>query len=97
MQTVSDVKVLQDYRVWLKFSDGVSGELDLSYILRFKGPFLPLRDPDQFARAFADPESGTICWPNGADLDPLVLYSKVTGKPIPWAEPETPDGKTAAR
>jgi len=25
---------------------------------------------------------GTICWPNDADWDPLVLYSLVTGRPI---------------
>ena len=29
------------------------------------------------------PELGTIGWPNDVDLDPVVLYSLVTGKPIP--------------
>lgn len=34
-----------------------------------------------------NPELGTICWPNEADLDPDVLYSMVTGEPLPRLEP----------
>ncbi|HEX9943450.1 MAG TPA: hypothetical protein VGG03_15655 [Thermoanaerobaculia bacterium] len=29
-----------------------------------------------------EPDSSTICWSNGADLDPDVLYAEITGKPI---------------
>jgi hypothetical protein len=35
---------------------------------------VPLRDPDYFAQVQVDPEAGTIVWPNGVDLDPLVLH-----------------------
>jgi hypothetical protein len=36
-----------------------------------------------FAAVRVDPELGTICWPNGADLDPDVLYALVRGEPAP--------------
>lgn len=70
------------YRIWLQFQDGVEGELDLEPRLSFQGVFAPLRDPAYFARVRVNPELGTICWPNDADWDPLVLYSLVTGRPI---------------
>ncbi len=39
------------------------------------GPaFDPLADPDFFAQVRVDDELGTVVWPNGADLDPLVLH-----------------------
>jgi hypothetical protein len=41
-----------------------------------------LKDGREFAKVRVDPELGTIVWPNGADLDPDVLYAEITGKPI---------------
>ncbi len=60
----------------------MEGEVDLEPLLSFQGVFAPLRDPAYFARVRVNPGLGTICWPNGADWDPLVLYSLVTGRPI---------------
>jgi hypothetical protein len=70
------------YRIWLQFQDGVEGEVDLEPLLSFRGVFAPLRDPAYFARVRVNPELGTICWPNEADWDSLVLYSLVTRRPI---------------
>lgn len=39
------------------------------------GPvFEPLTDADYFAQVRVDDQLGTVVWPNGADLDPLVLH-----------------------
>ena len=70
------------YRLWLQFQDGVEGEVDLGPRLAFQGVFAPLRDPAYFSRVRVNPELGTICWPNDADWDPLVLYSLVTERQI---------------
>lgn len=67
------------YRLRLRFDDGAEGELDFQNSMSFEGVFEPLRDPTYFAQVRVDLEAGTIVWPNGADLDPLVLHSRVTG------------------
>lgn len=71
---------LDAYRLDLKFDDGTEGIYDASGI-RFEGVFEPLRDPAFFAEVRVDPELGTVVWPNGADLDPMVLYAAITGTP----------------
>jgi hypothetical protein len=70
------------HRLQLRFEDGVEGVVDLEATLKFQGVFAPLKDPSYFSQVRVDPESGTVVWPNGADLDPDVLYSQVTGIPI---------------
>jgi hypothetical protein len=79
---VIEVEPRGEYRLWLRFQDGVEGEVDLGPKLTFQGVFAPLRDPGYFAHVRVNAELGTICWPNGADWDPLVLYSLVTKRPI---------------
>lgn len=69
---VTAVTPLDGYVVRLVFSDGYVRHLDLGPFLR--GPvFEPLREPGEFAKIAVDPELGTVCWPGGADLDPVVL------------------------
>lgn len=79
---IVEVRPLGGYRVHLRFADGVEGDLDLGELIRFEGVFTPLRDPARFAEVRVHPELGTLVWPGGADLDPDVLYAKVSGKPI---------------
>src|SRR5207245_4796527 len=73
---------LSDYRLHLRFEDGVEGVVDLASTLSFRGVFEPLRDPAYFAQVRVDPELGSVTWPNGADLDPDVLYGRLTGRPV---------------
>ncbi len=83
---VSPHGVNDGYQLYLRFEDGVEGVVDLSRHLTFDGVFEPLRDQAYFRQVRADPESGTICWPNGADLDPDVLDSRVSGLPVPMVQ-----------
>ncbi len=55
------------------FSDGSSRDVDLTGELH-TFVFEPLADPEFFAQVHIDDELGTVVWPGGADLDPLVLH-----------------------
>lgn len=68
------VEPLEGYRVHVRFEDGTDGEVDLAYLTEYGGVFDPLRDPAYFRQLRADPEAGTIVWPNDADIAPETLY-----------------------
>jgi len=72
MPRLVDAKHTGGFRVWLKFADGIEGEIDLTDELW--GPvFEPLKDEAAFAELRLDPELRTIVWPNGADFAPEFL------------------------
>lgn len=73
---IVDARYVSHFKVWLRFSDGMEGEVDLSRDL--DGPmFEQLRDPEKFRRVAFHPELRTLVWPNGADLAPEFLRSKL--------------------
>lgn len=71
------------HTLWVRFDDGTEGEVDVAALVPFEGVFAPLRDPAAFRAVRVEPDLGTVCWDGGADLDPTVLYARVTGQPLP--------------
>ena len=78
MRKISKVKALQGYRLGLEFDDGVSGTVDLSYLVG-KGVFALWRDRPTFEQVRIG-SSGELVWGDQIDLCPDALYLKVTGK-----------------
>lgn len=73
---VLEARHVRDYIVWLRFSDGKAGEIDLSSVLW--GPvFEPHRDVDYFRKFTLDPRWHTLTWPNGSDIAPEYLHDNV--------------------
>lgn len=73
---ITRVVALPPYRLELSFADGTCGIADLEPLLAGrKGVLEPLHQSDYFAQVRVDEEAGTVCWPNGVDLDPDVLYA----------------------
>ena len=71
-----EAKYKGDYRIWLRFADGVEGEVNLEAEL-WGEVFQPLKDKSRFAEFSLDEELETVVWPNGADFAPEFLYQKL--------------------
>jgi hypothetical protein len=76
---VVEAKALEGLKLWLRFSDGTEGVVDLSQEA-LPGLLGQLGDPGFFVQVRVDPELKAPVWPGGLDLDPLVLYAKMVGK-----------------
>ena len=78
MPTLIEVKPLDNYRLWIKYSDGIEGVVDLSDIAG-DGVFALWNDYREFQKVHIGP-SGEIAWGEQVDLCPDALYLKITGK-----------------
>lgn len=68
----TEVMPLPNYRLFLRFNNGLTGEVNLTDELEGE-VFGALRDPALFATANQDPVMRTVAWANGADLAPEFL------------------------
>lgn len=70
---VVSVEHLGGFRLRVTFSDQLVRELDFEGVLT-GGVFADLEDEEVFGQVGVDEVAGTVCWPNGVDLDPDVLH-----------------------
>ena len=76
-----EVKALPNYKLWVKYSDGIEGEVDLSHLVG-KGVFSLWNDFSAFQKVYIS-SSGEIAWSDTIDICPDAVYMKITGK-TPW-------------
>ena len=73
MHRVTECKASRDYRLWLKFDDGLEGSVFLGNLLEV-GAFSAWRDAEQFCRVVLDRKAATVVWEGGIKLDPDILH-----------------------
>ncbi|HIJ54699.1 MAG TPA: DUF2442 domain-containing protein [Deltaproteobacteria bacterium] len=71
-----DANYVDRFTLYLCFSDGSEGEIDLEGELDGE-IFEPLKDIFYFKNFVVNRELHTITWPNGADFSPEFLYDKL--------------------
>lgn len=73
LHTIKKVEYLEGYKLKLLFDDKCVKIVNLENMIKnAKNMFVSLLDVDYFKRVICD--DITICWPNGVDLCPDVLY-----------------------
>jgi hypothetical protein len=70
---VTDCRASPDYRLWLRFEDGLEGSVFLGDLLEL-GTFSLWRDVDQFCCVAVDAQAATVVWAGGIQFDPDILY-----------------------
>ena len=74
-----EVKAIQKYIIWVRFSDGVEGEVDLSY-LSGKGVFKYWDKNDNFKKVKISKKFRSLLWNDDIDISADNIYMKITGK-----------------
>lgn len=74
---ITSVEVLAGLRLRVAFTDGLTGVVDLSDLVRSPraGVFAKLADPTLFAQVRL--EYGTVTWPGDIDLAPDAMYEAI--------------------
>jgi hypothetical protein len=65
-----------NYHVWIRFNDGLEGEIDLSHLVGL-GVFKAWEDISFFNSIHIDPISHTLAWGEDIELDSYVLYDEI--------------------
>ena len=73
-----EVEARDGHRLWLRYSDGAAGEVDLSR-LAGKGVFAAWNEPGCFERVHIAPHRA-IAWTDDLELCADALYLELTGK-----------------
>ena len=81
-----EVEACEGYRIWVRFDDGVSGEVDLSH-LAGKGVFKAWDDPEFFKGVYVA-AGHAIAWSEEIDMCPDAAYMEVTGLTVEEMFPE---------
>ena len=76
----TEVEPRDGCRIWLSYSDGTAGEINLSH-LAGHGVFKAWNDRKCF-KTVRITSYGTIAWGNDIELCPDALYMRLTGKSI---------------
>ena len=94
---VEAVQVPRPHVVRLTFDDGLVRELEFVPGGHEGTVFAPFDDPGFFAQVTIDPESRTVVWPNGVDLDPAVLHGDFEPAGTSYFRDVTPRDEGARR
>ncbi len=78
-----EVKALEPYKIWVRFTDGVQGTLDYSDFAG-KGAFKEWDDINFFKGVYIRTSDNVVCWSDDLDFDKENMYMQLTG--LTWEQ-----------
>lgn len=70
---VTELRAESDYTLWLKFEDGVEGNVYLGHLMTTAAYGAQLNETD-FFKVIVDPVTRAVTWEGGVHLDADMLY-----------------------
>jgi hypothetical protein len=83
MNFVKSARYLEGYKIFIEFSSGENGVVDLKEIVFKYDAATEIRDQNKFREFYLD-DWPTIAWKCGFDLSPETLYERMTGRLPSW-------------
>ena len=80
MAEIEKVDVLENYRIYFRFIDGLEKTIDFKPYIKDNPITKPLAELDYFRQVKIYERGAGIYWPNGYDFDPTYLRDYVDGE-----------------
>lgn len=80
MPRPTEVEPRDGYRIWIRYSDGAAGLINLSSLVG-RGVFAAWRNR-AFFKTVRLTENGAVAWGEDIELCPDALYMRLTGKSV---------------
>ena len=87
MARLAEVEPRDGYHIWIRYTDGAAGVVDLSH-LAGRGVFKAWKKW-AFFRSVHLTENGAVAWDEDIELCPDALYLRLTGKSVEEVMPGT--------
>jgi hypothetical protein len=71
---LKEIRVLDGYKIFVRFEDDKQGTIDLSSIINQGGVFDQLKNQVVFKQAYINKDWAVLCWPGDIDIAPETLY-----------------------
>ena len=80
---IKEARHIDGYKIEIGFEDGKNGIVDLQSYLKKGGMFSRFSDFEYFKNFHINKELCALCWADGLDIAPEVLYHEATKQPLP--------------
>ena len=84
MNEIIKIKVLDNYRIWVKFKDGVTKTINIRPFIG-KGFTSEILNPEYFKKVEIE-SGGGLTWPNGYDFCPNFIKNYVENEELVESE-----------